>query len=194
MLEKLRQMEENYLAMQKRMVDPDVISDNQQYAQLMREYKHMEPIMEKYHAYLRTQQNFTEAKELLDSGETDPELREMAQAELESSKEELEQLKNDLKRLLLPKNPDDDRNVIIEIRGGAGGEEASLFAASLYRMYTMYAESRGWKQEVLSANETELGGYKEISFSILGDGAYSRLKYESGVHRVQRVPETESQG
>lgn len=194
MLEKLRQMEENYLAMQERMVDPDVISDNQQYAQLMREYKHMEPIMEKYHAYLRTQQNFTEAKELLDSGETDPELREMAQAELESSKEELEQLKNDLKRLLLPKNPDDDRNVIIEIRGGAGGEEASLFAASLYRMYTMYAESRGWKQEVLSANETELGGYKEISFSILGDGAYSRLKYESGVHRVQRVPETESQG
>ena len=135
MLEKLRQMEENYLAMQKRMVDPDVISDNQQYAQLMREYKHMEPIMEKYHAYLRTQQNFTEAKELLDSGETDPELREMAQAELESSKEELEQLKNDLKRLLLPKNPDDDRNVIIEIRGGAGGEEASLFAASLYRVY-----------------------------------------------------------
>ena len=118
----------------------------------------------------------------------------MAQAELESSKEELEQLKNDLKRLLLPKNPDDDRNVIIEIRGGAGGEEASLFAASLYRMYTMYAERKGFKWEVLNENPTELGGYKEISFSILGDGAYSRLKYESGVHRVQRVPATETQG
>lgn len=118
----------------------------------------------------------------------------MAQAELEQSKERMDSLHGELMRLLLPKDPDDDRNVIIEIRGGAGGEEASLFAASLYRMYTMYAETHGWKQEVLSANETELGGYKEISFSILGEGAYSRLKYESGVHRVQRVPETESQG
>ncbi len=118
----------------------------------------------------------------------------MAQLELESSKTQMDTLEQELKRMLLPKDPDDDRNVIIEIRGGAGGEEASLFAGSLYRMYTMYAESQGWKQEILSANETELGGYKEISFSIMGESAYSRLKYESGVHRVQRVPETESQG
>ena len=193
MLDKLRQMEENYHAMQEKMMDPDVVGDNQQYAQLMREYKHMQPIMEKYHEYLQAQRDFTEAKELLDS-ETDPELREMAQAELEQSRAAMDTMQEELKRLLLPKDPNDDRNVIIEIRGGAGGDEASLFAASLYRMYTMYAETQGWKQEVLSANETELGGYKEISFSILGEGAYSRLKYESGVHRVQRVPETESQG
>ena len=193
MLDKLRQMEENYHAMQEKMMDPDVVGDNQQYAQLMREYKHMQPIMEKYHEYLQAQRDFTEAKELLDS-ETDPELREMAQAELEQSRAAMETMQEELKRLLLPKDPNDDRNVIIEIRGGAGGDEASLFAASLYRMYTMYAETQGWKQEVLSANETELGGYKEISFSILGEGAYSRLKYESGVHRVQRVPITESNG
>ena len=188
MLEKLRQMEENYHAMQEKMMDPAVVGDNQQYAQLMREYKHMQPIIEKYHEYLQAQNDFTEAREILD-GEEDAELREMAQAELEQSKERMDSLHGELMRLLLPKDPDDDRNVIIEIR-----EEASLFAASLYRMYTMYAETQGWKQEVLSANETELGGYKEISFSILGEGAYSRLKYESGVHRVQRVPETESQG
>ena len=193
MLEKLRQMEENYHAMQEKMMDPAVVGDNQQYAQLMREYKHMQPIIEKYHEYLQAQNDFTEAREILD-GEEDAELREMAQAELEQSKERMDSLHGELMRLLLPKDPDDDRNVIIEIRGGAGGEEASLFAASLYRMYTMYAETQGWKQEVLSANETELGGYKEISFSILGEGAYSRLKYESGVHRVQRVPETESGG
>ena len=193
MLDKLRQMEENYHAIQEKLMDLDVVGDNQQYAQLMREYKHMQPIIEKYHEYLRAQRDFTEAKELLD-GETDPELQEMAQAEREQSRDAMEQLQEALKRLLLPKDPNDDRNVIIEIRGGAGGEEASLFAASLYRMYTMYAETRGWKQEILSVNETGLGGFKEISFSIMGEGAYSRLKYESGVHRVQRVPETESQG
>ena len=193
MLEKLRQMEENYHVMQEKMMDPAVVGDNQQYAQLMREYKHMQPIIEKYHEYLQAQNDFTEAREILD-GEEDAELREMAQAELEQSKERMDSLHGELMRLLLPKDPDDDRNVIIEIRGGAGGEEASLFAASLYRMYTMYAETQGWKQEVLSANETELGGYKEISFSILGEGAYSRLKYESGVHRVQRIPTTESGG
>lgn len=193
MLEKLRQMEENYHALHVKMMDPDIMSDNQQYAQLVREYKHMQPILEKYHAYLRVQDDFDEAKELLED-ETDAELREMAQIELENSRAEMDTLQEELNRLLLPKDPDDDRNVVIEIRGGAGGDEASLFAASLYRMYTMYAETRGWKQEVLNSNETELGGYKEISFSIEGEGAYSRLKYESGVHRVQRVPETESQG
>lgn len=194
MLEKLRQMEENYWIMQKKMMDPNVISDNQQYAQLMREYKHMQPIIEKYQAYQAVEDSYTEAKELLSDHETDEELQEMARLELESSKTQMETMQEELKHMLLPRNPDDDRNVIIEIRSGAGGDEASLFVGSLYRMYTMYAERRGWKQELLSANETELGGYKEISFSIIGDGAYARFKYESGVHRVQRVPETESQG
>ena len=190
MLEKLQQMEEKYLQMGEKLMDPAVVSDQQAYVQLMREYKHMQPIIEKYHEYLQAQKNFEEAKELLSGGE----LQEMAQLEYDSSREEMDALKEKLKRLLLPKDPNDDRNVIIEIRGGAGGEEASLFAGSLYRMYTMYAEAHGWKQELLSANSTELGGFKEVSFSIVGEGAYSRLKYESGVHRVQRVPETESQG
>ncbi len=194
MLEKLQQMEEKYHQMGEKLMDPAVVSDQQAYVQLMREYKHMQPIIEKYHEYLQAQKNFEEAKELLSGGETDAELQEMAQLEYDSSREEMDALKEKLKRLLLPKDPNDDRNVIIEIRGGAGGEEASLFAGSLYRMYTMYAEAHGWKQELLSANPTELGGFKEVSFSIIGEGAYSRLKYESGVHRVQRVPETESQG
>ena len=194
MLEKLQQMEEKYLQMGEKLMDPAVVSDQQAYVQLMREYKHMQPIIEKYHEYLQAQKNFEEAKELLSDGETDAELQEMAQLEYDSSREEMDALKEKLKRLLLPKDPNDDRNVIIEIRGGAGGEEASLFAGSLYRIYTMYAEAHGWKQELLSANPTELGGFKEVSFSIVGEGAYSRLKYESGVHRVQRVPETESQG
>ena len=194
MLEKLQQMEEKYLQMGEKLMDPAVVSDQQAYVQLMREYKHMQPIIEKYHEYLQAQKNFEEAKELLSGGETDVELQEMAQLEYDSSREEMDALKEKLKRLLLPKDPNDDRNVIIEIRGGAGGEEASLFAGSLYRMYIMYAEAHGWKQELLSANPTELGGFKEVSFSIVGEGAYSRLKYESGVHRVQRVPETESQG
>lgn len=194
MLEKLQQMEEKYHQMGEKLMDPAVVSDQQAYVQLMREYKHMQPIIEKYYEYLQAQKNFEEAKELLSGGETDAELQEMAQLEYDSSREEMDALKEKLKRLLLPKDPNDDRNVIIEIRGGAGGEEASLFAGSLYRMYTMYAEAHGWKQELLSANPTELGGFKEVSFSIVGEGAYSRLKYESGVHRVQRVPETESQG
>lgn len=194
MLEKLQQMEEKYLQMGEKLMDPAVVSDQQAYVQLMREYKHMQPIIEKYREYLQAQKNFEEAKELLSGGETDAELQEMAQLEYDSSREEMDALKEKLKRLLLPKDPNDDRNVIIEIRSGAGGEEASLFAGSLYRMYTMYAEAHGWKQELLSANPTELGGFKEVSFSIVGEGAYSRLKYESGVHRVQRVPETESQG
>ena len=194
MLEKLQQMEEKYHQMGEKLMDPAVVSDQQAYVQLMREYKHMQPIIEKYHEYLQAQKNFEEAKELLSGGETDAELQEMAQLEYDSSREEMDALKEKLKRLLLPKDPNDDRNVIIEIRGGAGGEEASLFAGSLYRMYTMYAEAHGWKQELLSANPTELGGFKEVSFSIVGEGAYSRLKYESGVHRVQRVPETETQG
>ena len=193
MFEKLAVMEEKYEEISSRLSDPDIVNDNKLYTQLMREYKNMTPIIEKYREYIKAQNSYEEARELLaDSG--DKELKEMAQEELEESKAAMEAISQELKVLLLPKDPNDDKNVIIEIRGGAGGEEASLFANSLYRMYTMYAEARGWKQEILSANPTELGGFKEISFSIEGDGAYSRLKYESGVHRVQRVPETESQG
>lgn len=194
MFEKLEIMEKRYEEISGRLSEPEVISDNRLYAQLMKEYKNLTPIIEKYREYKAAKASFDEAKELLDAGGLDKEFRDMAQEELDTSREDMERTSQELKVLLLPKDPNDDKNVIIEIRGGAGGEEASLFANSLYRMYTMYAEVRGWKQEVLSANPTELGGFKEISFSIEGDGAYSRLKYESGVHRVQRVPETESQG
>ena len=160
----------------------------------MKEFKNLSPIIEKYKEYQSAENSFTEAKELLDSGNLDKEFKDMVQIEYKESKEKMEFISEELKILLLPKDPNDEKNVIIEIRGGAGGEEAALFANSLYRMYTMYAESKGWKQDILNTNPTELGGFKEISFSIEGDGAYSRLKYESGVHRVQRVPETESQG
>lgn len=194
MFEKLKLMEERLEKLNTKLSDPEVISDPKQYAELMREHKQLTPIIEKYREYCSAKGDFDEAKELLDGGGLDEELKEMAQMELEESKEKMGEITEELKILLLPHDPNDDKNVIIEIRGGAGGEEASLFANSLYRMYTMYAESKGWKIEVLNANPTELGGFKEISFSIEGEGAYSRLKYESGVHRVQRVPETESQG
>jgi peptide chain release factor 1 len=194
MLEKLHDMEQKYHLLAESLSDPAVIADNQVYAEKMREYKHMTPIMEAYHAYSKALQQKKEAEELLQEAETDAELKALAQEELLTAKESCTKLEQELKRLLLPKDPNDDKNVIIEIRGGAGGEEAALFANSLYRMYTMYAESKGWKQEILNQNPTELGGMKEISFAIIGEGAYSKLKYESGVHRVQRVPETESQG
>jgi peptide chain release factor 1 len=194
MLEKLQKMEENFESISLKLTDPDVINDNKLYAELMREYKNLSPIIDKYRELKKSQDNLEQAKEMIDESSDDAQLREMAQEEYSASKEEVAKITEELKILLLPKDPDDDKNVIIEIRGGAGGEEAALFANSLYRMYTMYAEEKGWKQEILSANPTELGGFKEISFSIEGDGAYSRLKYESGVHRVQRVPETESQG
>ena len=194
MFEKLALMEQKYEEISTKLSEPDIVSDNKLYTQLMREFKNMTPIIEKFREYKKAQAAFDEAKELLDAGGLDKDFKEMAQAEYDESREKMETCTQELKVLLLPKDPNDDKNVIIEIRGGAGGEEASLFANSLYRMYTMYAETMGWKQEVLSANPTELGGFKEISFSIEGEGAYSRLKYESGVHRVQRVPETESQG
>ncbi|MCI1269028.1 MAG: peptide chain release factor 1 [Ruminococcus sp.] len=194
MFEKLLLMEKKYEEISVRLSDPDVIGDNKLYTQLMRDYKYMTPIIDKFREYKKAKNSLDEAKELLDGGGLDNDFKEMAQEELVSSKNQIEQIVNELKILLLPKDPNDDKNVVIEIRGGAGGEEASLFANSLYRMYTMYAEMKGWKQEILNANPTELGGFKEISFSIEGEGAYSRLKYESGVHRVQRVPETESQG
>ncbi len=194
MFEKLLQMEQRYDMINEQLSDPEVIGDREKYTAFMKEYKSLTPIVEAFRAYKATQAELDEAKELLADGGLDAELKEMAQLQLEEAKELLEEQNQQLKILLLPKDPNDDKNVIIEIRGGAGGEEASLFANSLYRMYSMYAEAHRWKQEVLSASPTELGGYKEISFSIEGEGAYSRMKYESGVHRVQRVPETESQG
>lgn len=194
MFEKLAVMEEKYEEISRKLMNPDVINDNKLYSQLMKEYKNMTPVIEKYREYKKARDAFEEAKELLDGGGLEKDFREMVQSEFEEAKEDIEHTTQELKVLLLPKDPNDEKNVIIEIRGGAGGEEASLFANSLYRMYSMYAEARGWKQEILNANPTELGGFKEISFSIEGSGAYSRLKYESGVHRVQRVPETESQG
>ena len=173
---------------------PDVASDNELFKKLMKEYSDLTPIVEKYKQYTAAKNAEKEALEILSEANLDKDFKELAEEELKEAKENIITFGDELKILLLPKDPNDDKNVIIEIRGGAGGEEASLFANSLYRMYTMYAESKGWKQEILNANPTELGGFKEISFSIEGDGAYSRLKYESGVHRVQRVPETESQG
>ncbi|MBP1591776.1 MAG: peptide chain release factor 1, partial [Oscillospiraceae bacterium] len=194
MFEKLKFTSQRFDEINQKLSDPAVISNTELYTSLMKEYKTLTPVVEKYHEYLNAKKNFEEAKELLDAGGLDAEMKEMAQTEFEEQKENIERFTDELRILLLPKDPNDEKNVIIEIRGGAGGEEAALFANSLYRMYTMYAESRGWKQEVLNSNETELGGFKEISFSIEGEGAYSRFKYESGVHRVQRVPETESQG
>lgn len=194
MFEKLKLTEQKYEEISQKLTDMEVISDNKLYTSLMKEYKNLTPIVDKYREYVRCKKTMEDAKELLDEAGGDREMKELAQLEFDESREALEILGEELKILLLPKDPNDDKNVIIEIRGGAGGEEASLFAGSLFRMYTMYAEARRWKTEILNANETELGGFKEVSFSIEGDGAYSRFKYESGVHRVQRVPETESQG
>ena len=194
MLEKLKLTEEKYNDIAEKLMNPDIINDTKAYASYMKEYKSLTPIVEKYREYCKILSDKTDAEEILADKSTDEEMRELAEAEIEEAKPKLEEITEELKVMLLPKDPNDDKNVIIEIRGGAGGEEAALFANSLYRMYTMYAESKHWKIEVLNINETELGGIKEISFNVIGEGAYSRLKYESGVHRVQRVPETESQG
>ena len=194
MLEKLKLTEEKYNDIAEKLMDPNIINDTKAYASYMKEYKNLTPIVEKYREYCKILSDKTDAEEILADKSTDEEMRELAEAEIEEAKPKLEEISEELKVMLLPKDPNDDKNVIIEIRGGAGGEEAALFANSLYRMYTMYAESKHWKIEVLNVNPTELGGIKEISFNVIGEGAYSRLKYESGVHRVQRVPETESQG
>ena len=187
MFENLSVFEQRCQDIDERICDPAVIADRKQYAELQRERKNLMPIVEKYREYTETQAQLDEAKSLLQEGGLDRELRELAEEQLSEARDALETITEELKILLLPKDPNDDRNVIMEIRAGAGGEEAALFASVLFRMYAMYAELKGWKTEFLSANETELGGYKEISFAINGEGAYSRLKYESGVHRVQRV-------
>lgn len=194
MLDKLAGVEARYNEINDRLCDAGVLADQEQYTKLMREAKHLAPIVEKYRQYKTAQAAFEEAKAMLEESGLDKELEELAEEERRNARTEMEQCEEALKVLLLPKDPNDDKNVIVEIRGGAGGEEASLFAGSLFRMYTMYAETKGWKSEILSSNDTELGGFKEVSFSIEGEGAYSRFKFESGVHRVQRVPETESSG
>ncbi len=194
MLDKLEQVEQRFLSIQDQISQPDIVSDMEKYTALMKELKQITPVVEKFREYKKAEQTFSEAKELIDAGGLDPELAELAQEDYKTGKEDMERLTEELKVLLLPRDPNDDKNVIIEIRAGTGGEEAALFAGELYRMYTMYAEAHGFKAEIMSENSTELGGYKEVSFEVRGDGAYSRYKFESGTHRVQRVPETESQG
>jgi peptide chain release factor 1 len=188
--DKLKVAEEKYTALSERLASPEAAADNAEFARLMKEYKSLTPLIETYRRYKTAKRDFDEAEALLG----DPEMKELARLQFEENKELLEAIEHELKLLLLPKDPDDDRNVIIEVRGGTGGDEAALFANTLYRMYTLYAAEKRWKVEVLSSNETELGGFKEISFLVSGEGAFAKLKYESGVHRVQRVPETEAQG
>ena len=190
MFQKLEAVEKRYDELTKLISDPEVISNQSEWQKYMKEHGSISDIVEKYREYKKVQKQMEEAKEML----YDKELKELAEMELEEAKEKLPKIEEELKVLLLPRDPNDDKNVICEIRAGAGGEEAALFAGTLFRMYNMYAERKHWKLEVLNENATELGGYKEISFMITGKGAYSRLKFESGVHRVQRVPDTESSG
>lgn len=190
MFDNLEEIENEYVELTKKISDPAIISDQESWKKMMKKQSELEPVVTKYREYKKTQRDFEEAKELA----KDPEMKDLAEEEMLEAKEKLPKLENELKVLLIPKDPDDDKNVICEIRAGAGGEEAALFAGTLFRMYSMYCDRKHWKIEVLNENVTELGGYKEISFMIKGKGAYSRLKFESGVHRVQRVPETEASG
>ena len=194
MFSKLAIFDKRYNELEKRMYEPDVVSDPDRYREVMREYASIEPVVKKYREYRSAQQTIEDSLMILDDASSDDELRELASIELDDAKRSLPELEEELKILLLPKDPNDERNVIVEIRGGTGGEESSLFAYDLYRMYSMYAERKGYKIEVINLNETGLGGYKEVSFIVSGAGAYSRFKFESGTHRVQRVPKTESSG
>ncbi len=192
MFDKLEALEKRFELVNQKLSDPDIVSDQDEFRKYCKENSDLVPIIEKYREYKAAKATIAECKDILSGG--DKELEELAKMELSDAEETLESVTGELKILLLPKDPNDDKNVIIEIRGGTGGEEAALFAADLFRMYTMYAESKQWKIEILSSNPTDIGGYKEITFSISGQGAYSKFKFESGVHRVQRVPTTESQG
>ena len=194
MFSRLEIFEKRYNELEKRMYEPDVVSDPESYRKVMQEYSSIGPVVAKYREYKEAQNTVEDSLAILDDPESDDELRDLASAELDEAKRSLPSLEEELKILLLPKDPNDDRNVIVEIRGGTGGEESSLFASDLYRMYNMYAERKGYKTEIVSLNETGLGGFKEVSFIVSGDGAYSRFKFESGTHRVQRVPQTESSG
>lgn len=190
MFDKLEAVEKRYEEITKMISDPEVIANQSEWQKLMKEHASIEEIVLKYREYKKTKQTMEEAEEMMQ----DKELKELAEAEFYDAKEQLPKIEDELKILLIPKDPDDDKNIICEIRAGAGGEEAALFAGTLFRMYSMYAEKRHWSLEVLNENETGLGGYKEITFMVSGKGVYSRLKFESGVHRVQRVPDTESSG
>ena len=190
MLDKLNEIEQRLALVEQQLSDPAVYSDQMRLRDLSRQQKELTPVVAAYRAYRDAEQRIADATELL----ADPELKALAQEELQQAKEDRERLHEELKLLLLPRDPNDDKNVVLEIRGGVGGEEGALFAADLLRMYTMYAERRGWQLEIASCNETELGGVKEVSLTVEGEGAYSRLKFEAGTHRVQRVPETESSG
>jgi len=193
MINKLENYKTRYMELQKELADPDIYSDQKRYKQIIKEYNHIEPIALAFDKYVKLEKDLKLAQEALTT-EADAEMKEMFKAEIEECKESLEKLNEEIKVLLLPKDENDDKNVIMEIRAGAGGDESSLFGAVLMRMYRRFAEGMGWQVEMMELNETELGGVKEASFLIKGDGAFSKLKYESGVHRVQRVPETESQG
>ena len=190
MFDKLENVEKRYEELNAKIADPEVIANQSEWQKLMKEHADIAEIVEKYREYKKAVTTIEELKELLN----DKDMHDLAQAEMDETKERLPKIEEELKLLLVPKDPNDDKNVIVEIRGGAGGEESSLFASDLYRMYSMYAEKKRWKLEVMNLNETELGGIKEITFMITGKGAYSKLKFESGVHRVQRVPETETSG
>ena len=190
MFEKLELVEKKYEELTTQISDPEVIANNNEWRKLMKEHSSMEDVVLKYREYKKVEQEMNDAKEMME----DPEMKDLASEEYYSSKEKIAKIEEELKFLLIPKDPNDDKDVICEIRGGAGGDEAALFAGTLFRMYAMYAERKHWKIEILNENATELGGYKEISFMVTGKQAYGRLKYESGVHRVQRVPDTESSG
>ncbi len=190
MFEKLEDVEKRFEEVSEKISDPEVIARQSEWQKLMKEHAAMVDVVEKYREYKKANKDLEQAKEMLN----DKELKELAEMEIEEIKEKLPKIEEELKILLIPKDPDDDKNIICEIRAGAGGEEAALFAGTLFRMYSMYAENRHWKIDVLNENETGLGGYKEVTFMVTGKGAYSRLKFESGVHRVQRVPDTESSG
>ncbi|KAB3530329.1 peptide chain release factor 1 [Alkaliphilus pronyensis] len=194
MLDKLAFLEEKYIDLSKKISDPEVINNQNEWKKLVKEHSDLEPIVNKYKEYQQAEEALQGAKEILYDKSSDEELREMAKMEMSEMEEKIEAYKDDLKLLLLPKDPNDEKNVIVEVRAGAGGDEAGLFAAELFRMYTRYAEKNSWKTEMMSLNETGVGGYKEVIFMIKGKGVYSKLKYESGAHRVQRIPATESGG
>ena len=191
MFDKLKAAEERFLYLEEKLASPDVAQNQEEFTKIMKEYKNLTPIIEKYREQKKLTDDMEGAKLLMDEG---GEFYDLALEEYKECKDKLTVVEEELKLLLIPKDPNDDKNVIVEIRGGAGGEEAALFAYVLYRMYNMYAQTAGFKTELISCNETELGGFKEVTFMISGEGAYSRFKFESGVHRVQRVPETETQG
>ena len=193
MFDKLEDLVHHYEELMNLLSEPDVANDTNRFRKLMKEQNDLAPIVEAYKEYSQCKQNIEDSLAMLEE-ESDEEMRELAKEELNESKARVEELEQKLKILLLPKDPNDDKNVVVEIRAGAGGEEAALFAAEIFRMYVHYAEGRGWKCETLEADETGIGGMKSVEFMVKGTGAYSILKYESGVHRVQRVPETESQG